>query len=183
MDVTLPYFLPAPPPWFFIGTLGAFIRMKSPAQHRQALLYIAAAGPIAGFCVAIPAVLCLCHVDSGTLKPNGRRPLFGEPLLLQSSATLCSAPFQGFALHINSVGVAAWFGLVVTMFNLSCRWGNSTAAISSMPSSGPGASYFPPRCWDSRGDGIFLSRLVSLGRSWLADNLAPANHPRPAEPP
>ena len=77
MDVTLPYFLPAPPPWFFIGTLGAFIRMKSPALHRQALLYIAAAGPIAGFCVAIPAVLYAYATSTvAPLKPNGRGPLF-----------------------------------------------------------------------------------------------------------
>ena len=37
MDVSLPYFLPAPPP-LIIGTFGAFIRMKSPARNRRALL-------------------------------------------------------------------------------------------------------------------------------------------------
>ena len=55
MDVTLPYFIPAPPP--FLGTFGAIIRMKSPPQHRRALLHIGAAGPIAGFCVALPAMI------------------------------------------------------------------------------------------------------------------------------
>ena len=52
MDVTLPYFLPSPPSIMgipFLGTFGAVIRMKSPPQHRRALLHVGAAGPIAGF--------------------------------------------------------------------------------------------------------------------------------------
>jgi membrane-associated protease RseP (regulator of RpoE activity) len=120
MDVTLPYFLPAPPPWFFVGTLGAFIRMKSPAQHRQALLYIAAAGPIAGFCAAIPAVLYAYATSTvAPVDPAAGGLYFGEPLLLQAVGYFMIGPIpDGFALHINSVGVAAWFGLVVTMFNL-----------------------------------------------------------------
>jgi membrane-associated protease RseP (regulator of RpoE activity) len=120
MDVTLPYFLPAPPPLFFIGTLGAFIRMRSPAQHRRALLYIAAAGPIAGFCVALPAVIYAYATSTvAPINPTASGIYFGEPLLLQILGYLMIGPVpEGSALHIHSVGVAAWFGLVVTMFNL-----------------------------------------------------------------
>jgi membrane-associated protease RseP (regulator of RpoE activity) len=120
MDVTLPYFLPAPPPLFFIGTLGAFIRMRSPAQHRRALLYIAAAGPIAGFCVALPAAIYAYATSTvAPINPTADGVYFGEPLLLQIIGYFMVGPIpQGAALHINSVGVAAWFGLVVTMFNL-----------------------------------------------------------------
>jgi len=120
MDVTLPYFLPAPPPLFFLGTLGAFIRMKSPAQHRRALLYIAAAGPIAGFCVALPAVIYAYATASvAPIDPTTGGLYFGEPLLLQIVGFLMLGPIpEGSALHINGIGVAAWFGLVVTMFNL-----------------------------------------------------------------
>ena len=120
MDVTLPYFLPAPPPLFFIGTLGAFIRMRSPAQHRRALLYIAAAGPIAGFCVALPAAIYAYATSTiAPVNPTADGVYFGEPLLLQIIGYFMVGPVpQGAALHINSVGVAAWFGLVVTMFNL-----------------------------------------------------------------
>ena len=53
MDVTLPYFLPVPPP-ILTGTFGAFIRMRSLPPHRRALLNVGAAGPIAGFCIALP---------------------------------------------------------------------------------------------------------------------------------
>ena len=44
VDTTLPYFIPAPfPSLFFIGTFGAFIRMRSPARTRRAMFDIGAA--------------------------------------------------------------------------------------------------------------------------------------------
>ena len=54
---TLPYFLPGPliSP---IGTFGAVIRIKSQIRTRQALFDIGIAGPIAGFVVAVPVLLC-----------------------------------------------------------------------------------------------------------------------------
>ena len=118
MDVTLPYFIPAPPP--FLGTLGAFIRMKSPAQHRRALLYVAAAGPIAGFCVALPAIIYAYAISTvAPIQPASAGIYFGEPLLLQLVGRVMVGPIpDGSALHINSVGIAAWFGLLVTMLNL-----------------------------------------------------------------
>ena len=48
---TLPFFVPFPS---LIGTLGAFIRIKSPIPSRAALFDIGIAGPIAGF---IPACM------------------------------------------------------------------------------------------------------------------------------
>src|SRR5205814_4209104 len=50
---TLPFFVPAPT---LIGTMGAFIRIKSPIQSRKALFDIGIAGPIAGSAVAVPAM-------------------------------------------------------------------------------------------------------------------------------
>lgn len=118
MDVTLPYFIPSPiPP---VGTFGAFIRMKSPPLNRRALLYVAAAGPIAGFCVALPAMLYgYATSDVVTNSQVGFGFRLGEPLLLQmiSQAVVGSLPPET-TLSLNSVGMAAWFGILVTMFNL-----------------------------------------------------------------
>src|ERR1700751_3141273 len=49
VDATLPFFIPFPS---LIGTMGAFIRIRSPIRSRTALFDIGIAGPIAGFVVA-----------------------------------------------------------------------------------------------------------------------------------
>jgi len=51
---TYPYFIPAPT---LIGTLGAFIRIKSPIANRRELFDVGISGPLAGFVLAIPALI------------------------------------------------------------------------------------------------------------------------------
>jgi len=55
VDATLPYFIPLP--IIGIGTLGAVIRIRSRIPHRNALVDIGAAGPLAGLVVAVPVLL------------------------------------------------------------------------------------------------------------------------------
>ena len=119
MDVTLPYFIPAPPP-LLIGTLGAFIRMKSPPLHRRALLYVGAAGPIAGFCVALPAMIyAYTTATIAPVTPHPNSLAFAEPLLLQAIGQTILGPVpEGYAIQLNSIGLAAWFGIFVTVLNL-----------------------------------------------------------------
>src|SRR5580698_3954016 len=62
VNATLPFFIPAPT---LIGTLGAFIRIRSPIRSRTALFDIGIAGPIAGFVVAVGVLA----VSLGLSKP------------------------------------------------------------------------------------------------------------------
>ena len=45
VDASLPYFMPSP----FLGTFGAFIRVRSPIYSKRELFDIGVAGPLAGF--------------------------------------------------------------------------------------------------------------------------------------
>lgn len=64
-SLSLPYFIPFP---FAFGTLGAVIRLRSMPQSRTALLEMGAAGPLAGFAVAILAFFIGLP---GTVDPGG----------------------------------------------------------------------------------------------------------------
>src|SRR6266480_590215 len=80
IDATLPYFIPAPT---LVGTMGAFIRIKSPIQHRAALLEVGIAGPIAGFVLAVPALL-IALPQSRFIVPNQAGAFgLGEPLIFK----------------------------------------------------------------------------------------------------
>ncbi|HUJ80180.1 MAG TPA: site-2 protease family protein [Nitrospiria bacterium] len=118
IQATLPYFIPAPPLIFIIGTFGAFIRMKSPIVERKALLEVGAAGPIAGFLVAVPATIIGLRWSTIDSQGIGGPMVLGEPLMLQLlTHWLLSIP-QGAVLLLHPVALAGWFGLFVTSLNL-----------------------------------------------------------------
>ena len=54
MSVSLPFFIPSP---FFLGTFGAFIKLKTRPRNRKHLLDMGLAGPYAGLVVALPLLL------------------------------------------------------------------------------------------------------------------------------
>src|SRR5205807_261212 len=64
LDVSPPYFVPVPMFPTFIGTMGAFIRLRTVLSDRRQLFDVGVAGPIAGFLVALPVLsagLALSH--------------------------------------------------------------------------------------------------------------------------
>jgi membrane-associated protease RseP (regulator of RpoE activity) len=68
VDSTLPFFIPLPLVGF--GTLGAVIRLRSAMPSRKAVLTIGAAGPIAGFVVAVPLLLWgFAHSEVRAMDP------------------------------------------------------------------------------------------------------------------
>jgi membrane-associated protease RseP (regulator of RpoE activity) len=117
VDASLPFFLPAP---FITGTIGAFIRIRSPIPTKAVLFDIGAAGPIAGFVVAVPALfigLTLSRVVP--LPENFEGLLLGEPILFQAAAWLVWGTIEdGYSINLHPMGFAAWFGLLATSLNL-----------------------------------------------------------------
>ena len=117
VDATLPFFIPMPPP-FIAGTLGAFIKIRSPIPSRRALFDIGVAGPLAGFFVLIP-VACAGLLTSQPAPPLPAEGviIFNDPLLLRLLAVpLGVRDLAGIAA--NPFYMAAWIGLLVTSLNL-----------------------------------------------------------------
>ena len=119
VEATLPFFLPAPPIFLF-GTFGAFIRMRSLPQDRKALFDIGAAGPWAGFIVAVPAVIFGLQLSEvRPLGPFEGGLILGDSLLFSwlTRLVLGVNPDQVTVL-LHPVALAGWVGLLVTCFNL-----------------------------------------------------------------
>jgi membrane-associated protease RseP (regulator of RpoE activity) len=117
LTATLPYFIPAPT---LIGTMGAFIRIRSPITRKARLFDIGANGPLAGFTLAAPALAV--GVALSRIVPALPRQdviVFGEPLLLRLFMAIFLGPVpDGFDIALHPVGFAGWVGVLVTAFNL-----------------------------------------------------------------
>jgi Zn-dependent protease len=125
VHATLPFFIPVPT---LIGTMGAFIRIRSPIRSRTALFDIGIAGPIAGFvvaCVVLAVSLGMSHGmpagDASQDLASISYPLIFELArrgllwlgLLHGPATLPLA-----SVSLNPMAVAAWVGMFATALNL-----------------------------------------------------------------
>jgi len=117
-SVSLPFFIPAPPPFLF-GTLGAVIRMRSPARDRNSLFDIAAAGPLAGMLVAIPAVWLGLAWSRVAEIPKTGAITFGDSLLMRLMTWAMFGPIpEGSDVFVHPVALAGWVGFFVTALNL-----------------------------------------------------------------
>ena len=142
VDTTLPYFIPVP---FGAGTLGAVIRIRSALPSRRATLEIGAAGPIAGFVVAVPLLLLgLARSEVRTVAAAvGASPAspfaalrawaqgqevfgadlgvhaYGDSLVTWAAQRLVFGPLPPSSeVFVHPVAFAAWLGLLVTTLNL-----------------------------------------------------------------
>jgi membrane-associated protease RseP (regulator of RpoE activity) len=112
VDASWPYFLPAP---VGFGTFGAFIRVRSRFPDRRALFDMGAAGPWAGFVVAVGVLvvgLRYSRVDTGPAFL-----MFGDSLLT-TWLTRVIVGAEPDVVAVHPVAIAGWFGLLVTSFNL-----------------------------------------------------------------
>ncbi len=116
IPATLPFFLPGPPP---LGSFGAVIRIRGPIPHRRALFDIAAAGPIAGFVVALPVLFAGLITAEPFESPAGEESAgafhLGEPVALMLLARMMDVDRD---MAVNSLIGAGWVGLLVTSLNL-----------------------------------------------------------------
>jgi len=121
VDASLPYFIPIPPIISPFGTFGALISMKENLSNRKALVDIGAAGPIAGFIVAIPVtIIGLLLTDAyparmADLVDGDTYLIINPPLAFN---LLSSALGVGSDGVIYPTALAGWIGLFVTALNL-----------------------------------------------------------------
>ncbi len=112
-----PYFIPAPT---LIGTLGAFILMRSPIRGRRALFDVGASGPLVGFVVAIPILIygVLHSRIVPSLTSQDADIIFGVPLALRVVALRIFPGADPLTILLHPVARAAWVGLFATALNL-----------------------------------------------------------------
>ncbi len=116
-----PYFIPAPN---LFGTFGAIIKSKSPFWNRRDLLELGAAGPIAGWLVAIGWLaygLTQSHiVPISQLTPYDLPfSLEGESILMRFLTTsLVGSGGEGTVFVLSEFAFAGWAGLLVTALNM-----------------------------------------------------------------
>jgi membrane-associated protease RseP (regulator of RpoE activity) len=124
MDVTPPYFIPVP---FGLGTFGAFIQMRSPPANRKVLFDVAVAGPLAGFVIAVPALLLGLRFSSITAGSDGmlshgflHGATVGSSILFTVLAKLSlgDAAQYGALVKLSPLAFAGWLGLFITALNL-----------------------------------------------------------------
>lgn len=116
VQATLPYFGPSPT---LLGTVGAFIWIRSPIYNRRSLFDIGVWGPICGFALLLPflfAGILLSRVCPGVSERS--LITFGTPLImtLMERWRFPGIPSSDICLH--PMAVASWAGLLATSVNL-----------------------------------------------------------------
>lgn len=118
--VTWPYFIPVP---MGLGTLGAFIQIKSLIKSRRAVFDVGIAGPLAGLFIAIPALFVgLSQAEPLQVEESLRGTRAGTSILLTLMYQLVHggdlAAAASATIRLTPIAFAGWIGLVVTALNL-----------------------------------------------------------------
>jgi Zn-dependent protease len=128
MSVSPPYFIPSPHWINFIGTFGAFIRLRSAVVNRMVLLDVGMAGPLASFLLSIPLAAIGLRLSAPmpqllvepparyAVQFGGQYVWLGDSLLFRGLEAVM-APAGGF-LILHPLAFAGWVGLFVTALNL-----------------------------------------------------------------
>lgn len=128
LDVSPPYFLPVPLWPSFIGTMGAFIRLRTLLSDRRQLFDVGVAGPLAGFALALPALLVGLHLSHPLPRDGGMSGMLlavgSGPELLRLGDSFVTL-LARWAVHgdlgpvvVHPLAFAGVLGMFVTMINL-----------------------------------------------------------------
>ncbi|MBX3147001.1 MAG: site-2 protease family protein [Gemmatimonadales bacterium] len=126
IDASPPYFLPVPPSISPIGSFGAFIRVQSPVIDRRQLADVGAAGPLAGFVVAV-GVMIWGYLTSERVawEPGLAKSyvVFAGQLIRLGDSLLTYWLREwllpgGTAVHLSLPAFAGWVGCFLTGLNL-----------------------------------------------------------------
>src|SRR5579862_9748719 len=116
VDASLPYFIPFPS---LIGTMGAFIRIRSAILSKRVLFDIGIAGPLAGFVALVSplvAGIALSKVVPGIGQSGDL--VFGTPLIIRLMEWVRFPGVPIADIYLHPVARAAWVGLLATALNL-----------------------------------------------------------------
>jgi hypothetical protein len=127
---SLPYFIPFPPYFSIIGTVGAFIRLRGPTVRRAVLFDVGSSGPIASFVASLPLLaigMTLSHHVPGeaslttpfAIEFVGQTVRLGNGLVTYAMAALFGPGAVGETLILlHPLALVGWLGLFVTALNL-----------------------------------------------------------------
>ncbi len=116
VNASLPYFGPAPT---LLGTVGAFIRIRSPIYSRRSLFDIGVSGPLAGFVLLLPFLFTGVLLSRVVHGVQAQGPFtFGTPLLLRAVEEVRFPGVSTADISLHPMAVAAWAGLLATAINL-----------------------------------------------------------------
>ena len=127
INASPPYFIPAPPFLNFIGTFGAFIRIRGQIRDRKRLFDVGIAGPIAGFVALVPFLLIGIARSSPGVVHLATSPGTADAILYRPGSNLAmillTRLFHGqtvpaSTLDLHPFALAAWVGLLATALNL-----------------------------------------------------------------
>ena len=116
VDASLPYFIPLP--YLGVGTLGAVIRIRGCIPHRNALVDIGAAGPLAGLFVALPLIVWgLAHSEWVDAPPHSGLAFPGDTSLWTLGGAAVHWALEKLALVPPSTEPPRLFGYQALIFS------------------------------------------------------------------
>ncbi|MEE9442884.1 MAG: site-2 protease family protein [candidate division Zixibacteria bacterium] len=115
--MSYPFFIPAPT---FIGTFGAIIKGRSPIRTKNDLIFIGAAGPLAG---AIPSIIAVIWGQMSSqvapLSADVTYLSFGSSIFTYVISHILYGNLpQGMGIFLSPIALAGQVGLLITMINL-----------------------------------------------------------------